>query len=205
MVDEIIYDGVLSPDVEEMNRVIDEQSFMLVEKLNISDAEERSELRRLHREVSEFDKKDALLYEVAMYRKKYDSLKREYTARLDSIKTELKKFYIKKIEQRKETIKQVYMNEFKNQLKQNSKLVLEAKKQDRVIAKLKQFLVSQEQVCAYINACRGSYRYDISEMGQEAAEMLKTMYPEVHVESPVIPQRRQSKIGLALTRRPTLV
>ena len=52
-----------------------------------------------------------------MLRKKYENLKREYTARISAIKDEFKKFYAKKIEERKATIKEVYMSEFKNLIK----------------------------------------------------------------------------------------
>ena len=59
----------------------------------------------MHRELSKYDKKDALEYEIAKYRRKYEGLKQVYKERIEGIKEKLKKFYVDKIEQKKTLIR----------------------------------------------------------------------------------------------------
>jgi len=59
----------------------------------------------MHRELSKYDKKDALEYEITKYRKKYEGLKQLYKERIEGIKEKFKKFYVDKIEQKKTLIR----------------------------------------------------------------------------------------------------
>jgi hypothetical protein len=59
----------------------------------------------MHRELSKYDKKDALEYEITKYRRKYEGLKQIYKERIEGIKEKLKKFYVDKIEQKKTLIR----------------------------------------------------------------------------------------------------
>ena len=59
----------------------------------------------MHRELSKYDKKDALEYEIAKYQRKYEGLKQVYKERIEGIKEKLKKFYVDKIEQKKTLIR----------------------------------------------------------------------------------------------------
>jgi hypothetical protein len=45
----------------------------------------------MHRELSKYDKKDALEYEIAKYQRKYEGLKQVYKERIEGIKEKLKK------------------------------------------------------------------------------------------------------------------
>ena len=74
-------------------------------KLQKTLADEIYSHRKMHRELSKYDKKDALEYEIAKYRRKYEGLKQVYKERIEGIKEKLKKFYVDKIEQKKTLIR----------------------------------------------------------------------------------------------------
>lgn len=58
------------------------------------------------------------------------------------------------------------------------------------IEKTKQFLVHQEIVQTYINANRGSFRYDVAEGKHNVTTAIRDMYPNMDLDAiiPVEPQ-----------------
>lgn len=130
-----------SPDLKEMDRVIDEQNESLNKKLRKTVIAENLDHLKLHRELSKYDKKDAYQYEILKYRRKYEGLKQEYKTKIEGIKETLKKFYVSKVEQKKDTIREVYIKEYSFLIKQSNRLKTELERKDKAIKLLQRMLI----------------------------------------------------------------